>query len=81
MSIRKLQFVLIATMLLNGCTLDRSWFQMNSNSPVPFFGLDFRLGKIESPYSPILPVEEQFAVYWDNEISIEPQEAQSATLL
>lgn len=32
--------VLLASLLLSGCEIGRSHFQMNSNSPTPFFGID-----------------------------------------
>ena len=32
--------VLVACGALSGCELDRPNFQMNSNSPAPFFGID-----------------------------------------
>ncbi|MEW4488097.1 hypothetical protein AB1L42_08445 [Thalassoglobus sp. JC818] len=39
---RSLSICLIAwgAMFLSGCTVGNTWFQMNSNSPMPFFGFD-----------------------------------------
>lgn len=33
---------LAVTGMSSGCALDRTWFQMSSNSPMPFFGFDLR---------------------------------------
>lgn len=35
-----LRLVVLGVCLLCGCELDRPSFQMNSNSPTPFFGID-----------------------------------------
>lgn len=54
--------ILICTSL-EGCTLDRTWFQMSSNSPMPFFGLDFRLPRKTSQVETLIP-EEHLAQDW-----------------
>ncbi len=63
--------LLIACCTSLGCTLDRSWFQMSSNSPMPFFGFDLRMPRKTSQVEPATH-EEQLASHWDNEISVQP---------
>lgn len=61
--------VVLASLLLSGCELGRSHFQMNSNSPTPFFGIDLiprrstssldpqaKPQPVDSPASPIQAV-------------------------
>ena len=38
----KIVFLIVFMTTLSGCSLDRTWFSMNSNSPMPFFGFDLR---------------------------------------
>lgn len=54
-----------------GCSLDRTWFQMSSNSPVPFFGFDLRLPRKTSQVEPVTH-EEQLASLWDSENLVQP---------
>ncbi|QDT35092.1 hypothetical protein Mal48_43670 [Thalassoglobus polymorphus] len=54
-----------------GCALDRTSFQMNSNSPMPFFGFDFRLPRKTSQVE-TLSHEEQLATNWDNQEVVRP---------
>ena len=37
---RKLYCAAGLAVCLSGCQVRRTWFQMDSNSPVPFFGID-----------------------------------------
>lgn len=64
--------VLLLGMLLatcTGCTLERSWFQMNSNSPMPFFGFDFRLPRKTTNVEPVSH-EQKLAEHWNSELEI-----------
>ena len=36
----RLAMIAAITLISAGCAVDRPWFQMNSNSPMPFFGFD-----------------------------------------
>ena len=49
----RLFIVLMAACLCPGCALDRTWFQMSSNSPMPFFGFDLRLPRKTSQMEPL----------------------------
>ena len=44
--------VVLASLLLSGCELGRSHFQMNSNSPTPFFGIDLMPRRSTSSIDP-----------------------------
>ncbi|TWT58654.1 hypothetical protein KOR42_20360 [Thalassoglobus neptunius] len=37
---RSICLIALGSMFLSGCTVGHTWFQMNSNSPMPFFGFD-----------------------------------------
>ncbi len=63
---------LIVCCTANGCSLDRTWFQMSSNSPMPFFGFDLRLPRRTSQIEEAVTHEEQLASHWNNENSVQP---------
>ena len=48
----------------SGCAVDRTWFQMNSNSPMPFFGFDLRFPRKTAQTEPISPAK-QLAIETD----------------
>lgn len=51
-------------MSASGCTVDRTWFQMNSNSPMPFFGFDLRFPRKTAQMEPLNP-SKQLAIETD----------------
>lgn len=55
--------------LCTGCSLERSWFQMSSNSPMPFFGLDFRLPRKTTSVEAVNH-EQKLAQHWNSEAEI-----------
>ena len=40
--------VCVSSLLLTGCALNHSWFHMDSNSPMPFFGFELKPRKAAS---------------------------------
>ena len=65
-------FVLLTCGLMTGCSVDRTWFQMSSNSRMPFFGFDLRMPRKKTSQVEPLSHEEQLAQNWDNQRVIQP---------
>lgn len=63
---------LIVCCTVTGCSLDRTWFQMSSNSPIPLFGFDLRLPRKTSRVEESVTHEEQLATHWDSENAVQP---------